>query len=74
LFELLTGSVPFRDGDVAYHHRHTPAPDPRDLIDRIPDALAELVMQLMEKEPNDRCASALEITERLTPLAKNGAD
>jgi serine/threonine-protein kinase len=23
-FELLTGSVPFKDGDVAFHHRHTP--------------------------------------------------
>ncbi len=29
LFELVTGDVPFRDGDVTYHHRHTPAPDPR---------------------------------------------
>jgi tRNA A-37 threonylcarbamoyl transferase component Bud32 len=71
LFELLTGTVPFRDGDVAYHHRHTPAPDPRDRIDRVPDAFAELVLQLLEKEPDARCASAREITERLTPLAKN---
>ena len=29
LFELATGCVPFTEGDVAYHHRHTPPPDPR---------------------------------------------
>lgn len=71
LFELLTGTVPFRDGDVAFHHRHTPAPDPRERRDGIPDAIAELILQLLEKEPDARCASALEISERLTPLAKS---
>lgn len=71
LFELLTGSVPFRNGDVAYHHRHTPAPDPRERVDSIPDALAELILQLLEKAPDARCESALEISERLKPLAKS---
>jgi serine/threonine protein kinase len=27
LFELATGKLPFRDGNVPYHHFHTPAPD-----------------------------------------------
>ena len=31
LFELLVGRVPFTEGDVTYHHRHTPAPDIREL-------------------------------------------
>ena len=51
LFELVTGSVPFKDGDVTYHHRHTPAPDPRSLERRRARALAELILKLMEKSP-----------------------
>ena len=30
LYRLTTGSFPFREGDLAYHHRHTPPPDPRE--------------------------------------------
>ena len=41
-FELLTGGVPFREGDVIYHHRHTPPPDPRQRAEDIPDGFAEL--------------------------------
>jgi serine/threonine protein kinase len=37
-YELLTGRVPFREGDVAFHHRHTPVPDPRELTSELPKA------------------------------------
>ena len=69
LFELVTGCVPFTEGDVAYHHRHTPPPDPREKIDDIPAELAELILQLLAKDPDDRCQSAQEISERLQPLS-----
>ncbi len=47
--------VPFREGDVTFHHRHTPAARPaRRAAPDLPDALAELVLQLMEKEPDAR--------------------
>jgi tetratricopeptide (TPR) repeat protein len=70
-YELLTGRVPFVDGDVAYHHRHTQPKDPREFIDTIPEAFAELVLQMLEKEPYDRVPHAQEVADRLAPLAKS---
>jgi tetratricopeptide (TPR) repeat protein len=68
LFHLATGGVPFRDGDLAYHHRHTPAPDPRERDATIPAALAELILQLLEKEPDARPSQAGEVGARLQAL------
>ncbi|MBW1685648.1 MAG: protein kinase, partial [Deltaproteobacteria bacterium] len=67
-FELLTGKVPFAQGDVAFHHRHTPAPDPRDRVAGIPDAFAELVLEMMAKEPDARPATAGVIRGRLQEI------
>jgi serine/threonine protein kinase len=70
LFELLTGAVPFAEGDVAYHHRHTPSPDPRDRCDDLPDPLAELILHMLAKSPDDRCGSAARVAERLQEISK----
>jgi tRNA A-37 threonylcarbamoyl transferase component Bud32 len=73
-YELLTGRVPFRDGDVAFHHRHTPVPDPREIVPDLPAAWAELVLQMMAKDPEARPASSAAVGERLTQLTQaNGA-
>jgi len=64
-FELITGGVPFREGDVVYHHRHSPAPDPRSRAEGIPDGFAELILHLLAKDPAQRCASAREVAARL---------
>jgi tRNA A-37 threonylcarbamoyl transferase component Bud32 len=69
LFELATGCVPFTEGDIAYHHRHTPPPDPRELIPSIPAELAELILQLLAKDPGDRCQTAQEVSDRLQPFS-----
>ena len=69
IYELSTGTVPFSEGDVAYHHRHTTPPDPRERADEIPAELAELILQLLAKNPADRCESAQEVSERLQPLS-----
>ena len=58
LFQLVTGDVPFRDGDVTHRHRHEAAPDPRELDASVPARLAELILQLMAKRPDDRPNSA----------------
>jgi len=73
LFQLAAGEVPFREGDVVYHHRHTPPPDPRELCCEIPAAMAELILALMQKEPEDRPQSAAEIARVLQGLADAGA-
>jgi serine/threonine protein kinase len=69
-FELITGSVPFINGDVAYHHRHTPPPDPRERVPETPAAFADLILKLMAKKPEDRIASALEVGERLQEILR----
>jgi len=70
LFELLTGRVPFEDGDVAYHHRSTAPPDPRSLVEGTPDALAELILALLSKDPDLRPASANEVKQRLEKIVR----
>jgi tRNA A-37 threonylcarbamoyl transferase component Bud32 len=68
LFELVTGSVPFREGDVTYHHRHTPPPDPRTRAEGIPDGFAELILELMAKDPARRIQTAAAVAARLAPF------
>jgi tetratricopeptide (TPR) repeat protein len=68
LFELATGTLPWTEGDVVYHHRHTPPPDPRERAADVPDALAELILQLMAKQPADRPSSAAEVAARLRAM------
>jgi tRNA A-37 threonylcarbamoyl transferase component Bud32 len=67
-FELATGAVPFREGDVVYHHRHTPPPDPRRRAEGIPDGFAELILALLVKDPAQRVASARAVAEKLAPF------
>ncbi|MBM4383941.1 MAG: protein kinase [Deltaproteobacteria bacterium] len=64
-FELATGQVPFKEGNVAYHHVHTPPPDPRSLRAEIPAALAELILACMAKSPADRPQAAQDVLNRL---------
>ncbi len=68
LFELVTGRRPFESGDVAYHHRHTPAPDPRSLGIEMPEAMATLILQMMAKAPADRPASTEQVALRLRTI------
>jgi tetratricopeptide (TPR) repeat protein len=71
LFELLTGRVPFGKGDVLYHHRHTPPPDPRSLAKDLPDPLADLVLRLMAKSPDDRHQTTEEVRSLLSEIGKS---
>ncbi|MBW2396968.1 MAG: protein kinase [Deltaproteobacteria bacterium] len=70
LFELLTGRRPFEKGDVAAHHRETPAPDPRIHEIELPEAFADLIAQLLAKAPEGRPQSAEHLIRSLTALLK----
>jgi tetratricopeptide (TPR) repeat protein len=68
LFELVTGSVPFKDGDITHHHRHTMAPDPRSLEPDVPEPLAKLILKLMEKSPDMRPTTTAEVVRALEQI------
>ncbi|MAJ58506.1 MAG: hypothetical protein CBC48_00250 [bacterium TMED88] len=74
LYELATGEVPFAKGDIAYHHRHTPAPDPRTLRADLPDSLATLLLRLLDKEPSHRLSSSAQLIEALRQVERDGHD
>jgi len=64
-FELATGTLPFREGNVPYHHVHTPPPDPRSLRPDVPDPLAALILRCLAKQPPGRPQDAQEVLASL---------
>ncbi|MDE6148809.1 MAG: Stk1 family PASTA domain-containing Ser/Thr kinase, partial [Ruminococcus sp.] len=64
LYEMLTGKKPF-DGDnpvaIALKHMEEEAVSPRDIMPSIPEALEEIVIHAMEREPARRYQSAAEM-------------
>ena len=70
LFELLTGELPFTDGDILFQHKEAPPPDPREIQPSIPEPLAGLVLKLMSKAPADRGASAAEVGTSLQRITE----
>jgi len=68
LYELLAGHRPFV-GDsptaVAYQIMHTDAPELREELPDIPDAIAEIVARALQKNPNERYARAQEMASDL---------
>jgi len=69
MFQFLTGTVPFTEGDVQYHHRHTPPPDPRELAPKIPRALAALVLRMIAKRPDERIATTAQVAGLLEKMS-----
>ncbi|MCH7598747.1 MAG: serine/threonine protein kinase [Myxococcales bacterium] len=70
LFHLVTGTVPYETGDVTYQHAHSPVPDPRERVVTVPEALAELIMKLLAKAPEERFQSAREVGVALQAYLK----
>ncbi len=58
IFEMATGEMPFKEGDIGYHHIHTPAPSPQSINPQIPDELKQIIMRCLEKKPEDRYQNA----------------
>jgi len=72
IYELATGTLPFRDGNVPYHHVHTPAPDPRSVNPSIPLPLARIISRCLQKAPDDRYQSTREILTELRAAVSEG--
>jgi tetratricopeptide (TPR) repeat protein len=68
-FELATGTLPFREGNVPYHHVHTPAPDPREANPDLPEPIAAIILRCLQKEPAERFESTREIIVKLREVA-----
>jgi serine/threonine-protein kinase len=68
LFQLVTGTLPFADGDVSYRHRHEAPPDAREIVADLPERMARLILALMAKRPEERPQSAAEVAEVLKAL------
>ena len=61
LYRMLTGRVPFADGNVFLAHAIAPVPDPRVFHAELPGAVSPILLKMLAKEPEDRfpdCAAA----------------
>jgi predicted ATPase len=68
LYELTTGEFPFEDNNpvaIISQHLHAPVIPPRAKDDEIPPGLNDLILQLLEKNRDDRPASAELVLEAL---------
>jgi len=69
LFELATGRVPLQAPNVEEvfrMHREVPPPRPRDLNPELPAVFDSIVLRCLEKDPERRYESALELLTELT--------
>ncbi len=73
LYRLCAGRMPFQGNDafaVLTSLAVDTPPHVRELNPQTPGPLADLVMRLLEKDPADRPASALEVVEALTAIER----
>ena len=73
MFELLTGTVPFKADTplkVAMMHKTESPPDPRSINPQIPKDLSALILQCLEKNKNKRFSSCDDIIEEISRIEK----
>src|SRR5262249_52433555 len=65
LFEMLTGELPFADGepmDIAMRHVSEPPPAPSQFNRALPHAVDQVILRTLAKEPGDRYATGAELS------------
>ena len=76
IFELATGTLPFREGNLPYHHVHTTPPNPREFNTELPEKIAEIILRCLEKDAHKRLQhmgdASIEISETLSGTASSG--
>ncbi|MGB9692008.1 MAG: protein kinase domain-containing protein, partial [Candidatus Sumerlaeaceae bacterium] len=65
LYEMASGHPPFFEGNIEYHHLHTPPPP---LRVPLPLGLAEAILRCLAKDPEQRFQSAEELAEALAAV------
>jgi serine/threonine protein kinase len=72
-FHLLTNKTLFTgtNRQVVVAHISTPPPDLGKLVPQISDELVDLIMEMLEKDPDDRPENANEVAERIEALLKS---
>jgi serine/threonine protein kinase len=73
IFELATGTLPFREGNLPYHHVHTTPPDAREFNAELPPLIASVIARCLQKQPDDRYQSAREIVAELADALREAA-
>lgn len=62
LYEMVTGNPPFYQGNIEYHHIHTPIPP---LPENVQPVLKEIIEKALQKKPEDRFQHVEEIRKLL---------
>jgi tRNA A-37 threonylcarbamoyl transferase component Bud32 len=68
LYEMLTGELPFRGdnpGAVMLAHLQQPAPDPRTIVEDLPEGIATAILRALAKDPEDRYPTVGALVEAL---------
>lgn len=73
LYELLTGRPPFVEGEVLYHHVHTPPARPSTLVPGLSPAMDDVVMRCLAKAKESRVEAAETLRTALRPFRGNVA-
>jgi serine/threonine protein kinase len=67
-YHMLTGRAPFSEGSLTNKlaaHATTPAPDPREYNERVPEGVVAIIHRMMAKSKNDRYQTPEELLDDL---------
>ncbi|MBI3080633.1 MAG: serine/threonine protein kinase, partial [candidate division NC10 bacterium] len=67
LYHMATGAPPFTEGEVLYHHLHTPAPSPATRVPELPEGFSRTLLHCLEKDPAMRPEGVREFLAALLP-------
>jgi serine/threonine-protein kinase len=76
LYELFTGKAPFAAETtplaVIHKHIHEPPPKPRSIRADLPEAVEEVILKTLAKDPKERYPNALSIVQALENVTDDG--
>jgi serine/threonine protein kinase len=76
-FHMLSGAVPFHAETLAgimQHHFFTPVPDLRGVRDDVPDALLDILLRALAKDPDQRFATTRQMAAAIEAIPFSEAD